>query len=154
MRNPLNITGQIIAILIALPLLILLPGCAANGKLVNPFQESVVVTPQPDGTTKTNVVTVVAPEWSQTLDAIEATGQLVPPPWGTWVSLGSAGIAALLAAWARNKQKSAEDVANTIIGGIEAMGTNAQAVKDAVNAASKIKGNQATVHAAVKRLTK
>jgi hypothetical protein len=150
-----NRMKKVVSILI-LGLLCLLPfGCSTSGKLVKPIQDVQTVTPQPDGTLVTNVVSVVAPEWLATLDGIEATGALVPPPYGSWLSLGAAGIAALLAAWARNRQKSAESVAETIIQGIESMNaTVAPSAKEAVNAVSKIKGNVAEVHAAVKKLTR
>lgn len=136
--------------------LLLFPACSTVGKFVRPLQDVQTVSTNSVGTIQTNTVTIVAPEWFQTLSNIEATGALVPPPYGTWVSLGAAGLGALLAAWARNKQRNAEDVASTIIRGIETIAdpTTANTAKAAVSNVATIKGNNALVHTAVKAVTK
>lgn len=143
-------------------ILSLLTGCSTDGKFVRPIQTAPVVTPLPDGSTQTNDVSFVSPEWIAALETAQATGQLIPPPFGGWLSLGAAGIAALLAAIARNKQKNAEGIAESVIRGIEAAGatqaitgtTTIADVKAAIAEVASIKGNSAKLHNKVKELTK
>lgn len=137
-------------------LLLIFTGCAADGSFVKPIVNAPVVSTLPDGATVTNYVPVVSQEWKGVIDATEATGGLIPPPVGTWVSLGAAGLGAILAAIARNRQKSAEEIAATVIQGIEAAGHDpaVETVKKNVAAVAAIKGNSAAVHNKVKELTR
>jgi len=124
-------------------------GCR-SGKIVPPVTPQVIVSPD-TGIASTNYV--VAPEWSEPLETVQAVGNLLPPPYGTWLALAGSGVLAILGARARTKQKNAEGVAETIIDGIDKMANpDAKAIaKESVQTEAAKNGTLAQVHKAVRK---
>lgn len=123
-------------------------GCR-NGKAVPPVAEQILIDPN-TGSQVTNYV--VAPEWKTPLETAQEVGNVLPPPFGTWLTLGATGILAILGARARTKQKTAEAVAETIIEGIEKIGTSS--IKETISKQATVNGISKEVHQAVKKATK
>lgn len=127
-------------------MLLLLAGC-----LTTPTP---VVTPAPGGGTQTNYLSAPAPWVGQTQAGVSAVAPFIPPPWGTII--GGAGIllgtvASAYAASQNNKAKSATAVSQSIIEGVESLGTAAAPVKVAVANAALANGNADKVNDLVQK---
>ena len=132
-------------------LFLLLVGCSTGGRIVPPIQIAPAVSPLPGGGSVTNTVSIVAPEWIETLRGVQQLPSIVPFPGSQWVGFGASGLLAVLSLIARSRQRKAEEVAASIIHGVEAMGVSAEPVKQSVERASIVRGNSAEVHNAVQK---
>lgn len=129
-----------IKILASLAILLMLVGCTVP-----------VVVKQSDGTEK--VEQQLDPRVSNTLNTIGTAGGALPQPWGWIISAGAAAIlgAAKTVAASKNKKTANqwEDVATTIIQGVEAAGEGAASVKQSIASRAQSDGNAALVDSAV-----
>lgn len=106
-----------------------------------------------DGTTSQKHV--VDPRLQQFDDNVKLVSPVIPTPWG-WIASAAAGIAVSVSQTVANhkNKKSAnqwEDVATTIIQGVEAAGDAASAVKKSIAERSKTDGNANLVNDVVQK---
>jgi len=136
-RKEKHMRNKILGLLIVATLLI---GCTVP-----------VSVTQPDGSIK--VEQKLDPRVESTLTTIGTVGGAVPQPWGWIVSAGAGiGLAVARSIAASKNKKSAnqwEDVATTIIQGVEAAGDAAKDVKKSIAARAQSDGNGALVNSAV-----
>jgi len=123
------------------------------------------VVTNPDGSKSTNTVHSVDPRLNETIITGQAIAPLVPQPVGWIAGFGLAVAAAVgqsVASYKNKKESLAnkkeafkwEDVATTIIQGIESAGTQASAVKAAIKVRSTTDGNHDVVRDIVAAETK
>jgi hypothetical protein len=146
-NNILNLS--IITICIALTIV----GCTVS---------TPTVTTQPDGTQVTNRFHSVDPRLADVSMTTEAIGAVAPQPYG-WMIGALAAVATALsqgvanyknkreAAAQKTKAEQIEDIATTIIQGVEAAGAEAKRVKESIAQRSQTDGNFLAVDALVKK---
>ena len=147
---------KLTSIIAALVVVILAAGC---------LTKSAVVTTNPAGSKTTNSVHAVDQRVQDNIETGKAIAPLLPQPVG-WISafgLALAGAIGQSYASYKNKQEAIaqskeafkwEDVATTIIQGVDAVGTEAKKVKDAIKARSITDGNHDLVRDIVAEETK
>jgi PBP1b-binding outer membrane lipoprotein LpoB len=124
-----------------------------------------VVSTRPDGSKETNTVHQVDPRLTDVIETGKPIASVLPQPVG-WISafgLALAGAIGQSVASYKNKKEAIangqeafkwEDVATTIIQGVDSLGTQAKAVKDAIKARSITDGNHDVIRDIVAEETK
>lgn len=104
--------------------------------------------------TVTNYVWAPAPVVGTITEAAGAAAPLIPPPYGTLLTLLAGlfgtGVASYVAYKNRQETVTAQGVNSTIIKAIESLGESGSTIKAAVKSTSIEKGNASDVHIAVK----
>lgn len=126
--------------------LAILTGCLAT--------KTPVVTYDEIGQAHTNIVWSTTPAVSNIVGGVGAVAPLVPPPYGTLLTLIAGLFGTSVASYVayRNRQETvkAQAVNTSIIEGVESLGEAASAVKAAIKEVSVNNGNAVDVHTAVK----